>query len=234
MGLKTALISFYNLDETSGNRADAHNGNTLTDYNTCLYGVGKKGYAAYMVSAQFELLYHVDSADFSFGDESWSITGWIYLGVNNTIQGLITKGVTSADTAEYGLYMNPSHLVFLMGKGGTTGLVYLIASTFGPLSTSIWYFVHFGYDAVSNKMRISVNNGAHDEVAHTWGCRDGAGNFCLGRFDDGYYADIYIDLVGLWRRHLTAPELTWLYNGGAGRQYSDFPSGGNTQGLCIF
>lgn len=95
------------------------------------------------------------------------------------------------------------------------------ANTFGAVSTNTWYFVYCCHDSVANVLKISVNNGTVDTIPYTLGVKDSTAGFRIGGGENGLpYADCTVDEIGMWKRDLTAAELTYLYNSGVGRTYN--------------
>lgn len=74
---KTGLISYWKLDETSGNAVDAHGSNTLTDENTVGSAVGKVLTGRSFVAANSERLSIPSNATLQTGDVDFSISLWI-------------------------------------------------------------------------------------------------------------------------------------------------------------
>jgi hypothetical protein len=111
----------------------------------------------------------------------------------------------------------------LSSDGSDANETGLEATSFGAPSLATWYFVYADYDAAGNLMRICVNDGTKDSIAHTGGAGgDQNANFILGDMAAGGTAlDGSLDQVGFWTRKLTNAEVAWLYNSGNGRAYSE-------------
>jgi hypothetical protein len=60
-----------------------------------------------------------------------------------------------------------------------TNTVSVSATTFGDLSTNVWYFVEWWHDEVADTITVAVNQIA-DSVAHTTGLFDSAAPFAVG------------------------------------------------------
>ena len=79
------LVAYWNLNETSGDRADATgNGHTLTDNNTVGYATGKINNAASFVAANSGYLSIADP----FYYNEITICGWINANDNITLHGV--------------------------------------------------------------------------------------------------------------------------------------------------
>lgn len=89
-----------------------------------------------------------------------------------------------------------------------------------------WYFVRMGWDHVTQRLYLSVNNGAPVQSAFTDPLNT---PFTTGRtvvycqnFNGGTSVDF--DEVNVWPSFLTQAQLDVLWNGGAGKTYTDlFP-----------
>jgi len=213
------LISWWSLDETSGNRADSHGSNTLTDINTVLYDTGKVGNAAKFEVANSEYLSHVDNPALSAGDIDITWGCWVNIESFATSRAIISK--LYGTNSEYVLYYHTNNDELALTIFSTTnGTVY--ATTLGSPSTATWYFVLGWHDHTANTINIQINNGTVDSVAHTYGIYDSNSDFSVGGWsgEDYYDMDGLVDEAFIYKRVLTADERTWLYNSGNGRGYS--------------
>jgi hypothetical protein len=222
------LVSFWELEEASGTRDDAHGANDLTDNATVTQAAGKVGNAGQFTSANSEYLSRADNADLSTGDIDWTITAWIYADTLVNFGGIVHKGwSSSADTnREYVLYVDGGTLRFLVGTNGGSQVVQ--ATNFGALSTATWYFVTLQHDSVGNTIGISVNDGTFNTTSHSLGTQDGTSAFQIGGVSaQSLYWNGRIDQVGFWKRKITSGEITQLYNAGSGISYATLSGGGS-------
>ena len=72
MALSDSLVSYWILGEASGERADSHDSNPLTDNNTVGQAAGKITNAADFIPGNSEYLNHADNASLSFGDDPFT------------------------------------------------------------------------------------------------------------------------------------------------------------------
>lgn len=229
MSLLTDLQAFWELEEASGSRADAHSTNTLSDVNTVTQAAGKVGNAAQFTAVNSEHLSIADNAALSTGDIDFTIAAWVYMdskGTGFTANVIASKygaggqGVdhewnlafTGTTTDRFQFAVRPN--------AGTLGTV--AADSLGSPSTATWYYVIGWHDSVANTISIQVNNGTVDSQAYSLGTIDGTAAFEIGDASGGLGApfDGRIDQVGFWKRVLTSQERTDLYNGGAGLSYA--------------
>lgn len=222
MAFTDDLISYWKLDESSGDAVDAHSSNTLTDNNTVGSAAGKIGSARDFELANTEFFSLADNASLSVTAGmafTWSV--WVMLeslpDFGNLSATILGKSDFSA-TTEYILYVNFSaHLVFYCGNG-TAGAD---ADAGFAAATGVWYHVLGWYDpAGGGTNNIRVNGATAVSVANASGIYDGATAFRMGACsNDTRYWDGLIDEVAFWKRVLTSDEQTALYNGGLGLPY---------------
>jgi hypothetical protein len=234
MALTTSLISYWELEEASGTRNDSHSTNHLTDNNTVLSAAGKVGNAADFERDNGEFLDRADNAALSTGNIDFTVCAWIKLeslsgGLKQTI---VAKG--DGSNAEYVLRTTTDDKgeFFVYGSAafGNSGVI--TASTFGTLSTGTWYFFVAWHDSVADTLNIQINNGTPESTSHTLGVFDSTAHFQIGSYSDFNEAfDGLIDQVGFWKRVLTAPERTSLYNSGNGLSYAALSAGAGWGGL---
>lgn len=75
--LSTNLVSYWELEESSGTREDSHGANDLTDNNTVLYGTGKQGNGADFEATNSEYL-NVASSLGAYND-TFTYSFWVNL-----------------------------------------------------------------------------------------------------------------------------------------------------------
>ena len=235
---KANLISWWKLDETSGTRYDAHGSNDLSDINTVGYAAGKKGNAANFTAANTEYLKIDDNASLSFANESFTIVSWCkFKTVAAAGQVILGKWDYGYGKNEYVLLKLGSEyqLSFVVSSGGA-GDIIVRATTFGNVSTNTWYFVACIHDSANDKATIYVNDKS-DSANYSSGCNDNTAPFAIGaQFNKGSATSLlngYVDETAMWRRALTADEISWLYNSGSGRTYEDLLSVKTINGIDI-
>lgn len=229
MALTDDLIAFWEFEEASGTRVDAHGSNDLTDNNTVAQGTGKVGNCADFEKSNSEYLSITDNADLSLGaDQAFTIAAWVNFEslVADASQGIVVKDTTFL--REYYLIWSFTALRLQGAVFNSSGTATTVdANNHGAVSTGAWLFVVFWHDPTADVIGIQVNNGTADTAAHSTGTRDTAAAFSIGALGNGSrYMDGLIDQVGFWKRVLTADEKTELYNGGAGLAYSAMGGGG--------
>lgn len=223
--LLESLVSYWPLNEASGDAIDAHGSNTLTDTNTVGSAAGKVGNARDFESGSTQYFNIADNADVSTGDIDFTFALWVNLESKGDYRIFIGKD--ESGQREYLTFYDLASDRFSFSVFTPTQ-VDVLANTLGSPSTATWYFIVCWHDATANTVNIQVNNGTADSTA-TGGALSASGTapFRIGaRSTAGSLLpmDGLIDEVGFWKRVLTAPEKTFLYNSGSGRSYSDIQS----------
>lgn len=221
MSLLTNLVSYWKMDEASGNALDAHGTNPLTDTNTVGTGAGKIGTARDFELDFREQFVRASNSDFVTGDVDFAFQAWINVEVLFGFPTVLSKDDNSANR-EYGFYINASTGKVYFYVFGPAGQFSQVEGS-GTIVAGTWYHLVGWHDAVNNVIGIAVNAGAAVTAAHSVGVRSGTADFVIGDRQDegGQTFDGRIDEVGYWKgRILTAQERTDLYAGGAGLSYS--------------
>jgi hypothetical protein len=221
VSLLTNLISYWKLDEASGNALDAHGSNDLTDNNTVGTATGKINGARDFIRANSEYFNHADNADFSFGDEDFTFAGWVQFNTNGIYQFLFAKD-NQAGSGEYSLYRYSDDKLYFYVKG--TGDI--THGTTSSVSGGAWHYIVVWHDSAANQVAIQVDNATAETASYSGGCHDGTFQFCFGADSTpNNMLGAYLDEWGMWGRVLTADERTSLYNSGNGLAYSEFGGG---------
>jgi hypothetical protein len=218
MPIKDQLISYWDMDEASGNAVDQHGSNDLTDTNT----VGADGGMRDFEADNAEYFTINDNAGLSTGTGvSWTFAAWVRPETVTGFPMIGMKGWGDAGEREWVLYLSGPLPTFEWDNGSITGA---LSSSFGNLSTATLYFVVCGYDSASGAYFMSVNANAADEddAEAVGGSRNGAGPFVIGASPlQTVYWDGRIGPSGFWKRALTGAEITELYNSGTPLKYGD-------------
>lgn len=218
----TSLISVWALDEASGNATDSHGSNTLTDTNTVARVTGLLGNCGDFEDTNSEYFTVADNASLSMGHVDCTITYWVKFESLGTIRDCVSKWGGTASTQEYltGYSSSTNRIRFLVNNTAATVTTGVNADNLGAPSTGVWYFVACWHDDTASEIGIKVNDGTANTASTSGGIRDSTTNFQVGaRPGPGNYHDGLIDQVTVWKRVLTAGEITTLYNSGNGLAY---------------
>jgi len=222
----TTPVSFWNLDESSGNAADAVGSTTLTNTGV-VFTTGKINNAA-----DFERGDSTDVLSIADGSQSgldfssdFSISAWINLeSIATNIGVIVSKWNPSA----------ASQLSYRFSYGYDDSRLYLETSSTGSNellsycswtpSTSTWYHVVVTYDggaSAGSRVKLYI-----DGVSQTMAADNAPSSvfnsnqsFNIGNNGTNRQFDGLIDMVGVWNVTLTSTEVTELYNAGNGVQY---------------
>lgn len=224
MSISDNLVSYYKLDESSGNAADSVGGNTLTNTGTLTYDAGKINNGAVFSSTGPKYLSIADASQSGLditGD--LSVCYWANLNVVNTYQHHIAKhDVVSNFGYLFGL-TNAGELRVIISSDGTTQTIGHSTTT---ISATTWTFICQTYDASAGTVKF-YKNGAYltgeDVTDLPTSIRNNTAPFSLGLcFNGGSPLEPMngmMDEVGIWNKILSSAEITALYNSGAGLQY---------------
>ena len=217
--LNVGLISFWNLEEASGTRADAVGSNNLTDNNTVTQAAGKILNAAQFTAANSEYLSIADNAALSVGDISFTVSAWIYLDSLGADRTVLSK---DNGAGVYDLRVtNTNRVLWLVRQSGGADCGRVTATNFGALSASTWYHVVAYHDADANEVGVVINSGTPQTASTTGTPFDDSVAFAVGRHSDGSFPQYWngrIDAVGFWKKKLSTSEIATLHNAGSGKQ----------------
>lgn len=215
------LVSYWKLDEATGNRLDSVGTNHLTPTNAPVGAAGKIGNGCDLEFSSGQYLSHSDPTP--LGDEDWTYTAWFKRESFATVMQLIAKDHNITAGRFYSFEFNTSGAGFFYFHR-TTPEPLVNAVIAAGLDNTNWHFIVLWHDAAANTISVQLNNGTPITTPYTAyqpsvtvtdfniGSRQYPGN-------ENYFDGI-IDEVGLWRRVLTAAERTALYNSGNGLPYS--------------
>lgn len=166
-------------------------------------------------SSQF--LGSADNAALSMGaGVKLTICAWVYPTSFATATRFVAKYTGTAATSEYAMRVDTSGNLTLAQSDGAS----FRNSNAKVLTLNQWNFVMGQYDGTN--VYVSLNAGAFTVAVTGADMGDTTTVFRVGT--DSNNANAYtgiLDCVGLWKRALSAAEVTLLYNGGIGMAYQD-------------
>jgi hypothetical protein len=214
--LLTDLVGYWKLDEASGTRLDSVGTNDAAV-------VGSPGSAAGILSNAVDtsLGNYLDAgtvADLQTGDIDFTFALWLWFDQVATPHDLFGKW--AGGELEYFLYYNETaHVLHFFVSDDGLNYNSVAGASLNPIAVNTWYFVVCWHDAIANTLNIQINDGPVDSVSYSIGVRAGIASLLFGQSGFGGSHDGLIDEAGLWKRLLTAPERTDLYNAGVGRTH---------------
>jgi hypothetical protein len=224
------LAMLYTLDEVTGDRQDSTGrGNIVEDNNGVTSDAGAVGSgSAAVFDGSTEFLNNTEPPndflpqDTSVGTTDWTMAVWVNA---DTLTGDMGIFGNYSGVSNGGLYLeyDQSQDRFRVRADNGTGTWSVDADNHGAVSTTTWYFVVGQYEASAKKFYISVNDGTADTGTHTGLLVDGTGDLEIGVNSPGaIYWDGKIDQPLFYWRKISAEEITWHYNSGSGREWSEF------------
>ena len=225
------LVSWWALEEDSGDAADSHGTNHLTRSGTINNADAKQGKGINFQNIPGRHLDLANNASVNFGHEDFTIGCWfkpeaLYGGDPEDgflPMPFIHKGNEGGATYyEYFLGASVSKKVRLSTRGGSIewGSV---------MTTGNWYFAVGWHVASENKSYLQVNNGSALSYTDTQGGGTTYNDIWFGRnLRVGDVAGIkgIVDEMFIYRRALNDDERSWLYNDGMGRAYINLKDSG--------
>lgn len=220
MALADNLVSYWKLDEASGNAIDSYGSNTLTDHNAVGSATGKINTARDFEETSSQYLSITSNATLQMGDIDFTIAFWVKFESLGAYRMLLSKWSDSPDSREYMVYYDVSRTcVTAIISADGAALTFVDSNV--AISTATWYFVVAGYDATGDALNININAGTTQSAAHSGGAFVGTNAFMLGAYSSGgvpaLFHDGLIDEPMIWKRALSGAEIANLYNSGNGQ-----------------
>jgi hypothetical protein len=218
--LLTGLVSYWKLDETSGNALDSvgSNNGTVDAFGRVTQGVT----GLIDKAAESSTTSGIEVVDFgsslTIGTSSWSISLWakfstagrfyfIQWGADGGTNGIRIETSTS-----------PYHGSIIFGWGAS---YHEMSSGLNiDLTDGSWHHIVATFDRSGN-MQIWIDGNAgntYDISSHSAESIANSTNFSIVS-TSGTTCDVIVDEYGLWNRVLTSYEISSLYNSGVGKTY---------------
>lgn len=209
------LVLALNMNETSGNRADATGrGNTATATGTVTSGTGKVGNAATMTNSLANYLSVAYGTDLALGDSNWWISVWINTPSVGGWKVYLCQSVTSGNGDWFVRNNNTNKWDFVNNDGSS------IAASTVAVTNGTWHNIQFGYLAATDKMFICVDQETKVEVARASGIADNSKPLTIFRTysGDGAANNTLIDRVYRYTTAWTAALGALDYNSGSPKE----------------
>jgi hypothetical protein len=223
--LASGLVSYWRLDESSGNAADSVGSNTLTN-TSVTYSTGKIGNGAVFVPASSANLQISSGSQVGLNITSdLSLSLWFKPNATpGSGQVLLSKSNFTTSNRTYQLsYENSGSpwLVWQISASGTNSVQTIMTYT-TTLTNSTWYHLVVRYKASTTTSTIYIDGSL---VATNTGMPssifNGTSAFTLGARSNttaDVFLDGMLDEVGIWSREITTTEIAYLYNSGSGQR----------------
>lgn len=214
MALIDNLISYWKLDESSGNAEDAHGANDLVNNGGMSYVAGKINNGAECKPTKYLSISDAAQIGLDFGTGAFSISLWLKTSASILDDEILEKQRTSG-TGFYQLKFHSTDAGKIQYEIGDSAVT--ISS---PSAINDGTFKHIVCIRNGSSLKMYINN---VEVAsrNDLGSIDVSNNgpFYLGHGNNIADIDIVLDEVALWDKALTTDEIAELYNSGNGNQY---------------
>ena len=219
MSLLDNLISYWKLDESSGNASDeTANNNDLTNQNSVAYSAAKINNGADFVSANSKYLTKVSAANLPLGASARTFSLWFKSPdagslVNYTF---LMYGTGSSKALQWFAFGNDG--------GGNRGVAWngYASDLFRAyaFAANTWYHIVGTFDGTNARVYINGSLQGSAEDHSDW--NTSGATLSLGRSEQSggtYYLNGSLDEVGIWSRALSSDDVLELYNSGDGLQY---------------
>lgn len=218
----TGLVSYWELEETSGTRVDVHGSNDLTDNNTVLQGTGIQGNCADFESTNTEYLSKTSPVNLDLS--TYSISLWFK--PESAVTGCIIGKMTSDSNINFMIYTVGGILYMRHTVGGT---IYDAVGT-TTLTNGTWYHIIATFDTTNGSI-LYLNN-VQEATNTAFSATDTATGAMLTigaryRTTLDIPQDGLIDEVAIYNTLISSTYRSGLYNSGAGIPY-EASTGGTT------
>lgn len=233
MSLDTNLVSYWKLDESSGNASDSKGSNTLTNNNTTTYVAAKRNNGAdfergsnqYLsiadgsqsgldITGDLSISFWYKPEDVPVNPQQFSITAKADPSTNNC--GWRFQAIHTSGTPQFR---------FITSANGTAESSGVWNYT---ISGGTWYHIVVIYTASGGSAELYVNGSSQGTISSlNTSLFNNAGPFTIGNDGEafsGRAVDGVIDEYGIWSRTLTSGEVTTLYGSGTPPAYPFGPT----------
>ncbi|NTW31741.1 MAG: LamG domain-containing protein, partial [Bacteroidetes bacterium] len=228
--LNTGLVSYWKLDESSGDAADSKGSNTLANIGVT-YSAGKINNSATLVAATVSYFKKVSPIGVNLAASDFSMQFWVKFTSLPVDDSQIifawhdaSRWTTNGDDGYYIALQKPNGdsnyylrmVLYNYPNGDHKEFAWI------P-STSVWYHLVCTFNNTTKKHNWYINGTQQTEQTGTYGI--GGNNVNTNDLKIGGAGSTssnvngIIDEVGIWSRTLTAAEVTCLYNSGNGLAY---------------
>lgn len=228
--LKTGLVSYWDLSESSGSRIDSHGSNDLSVWNSMSsYSDGTFGTVADFTGGGLTITDAAQTGLDVTGDLSinlfinqdalgsyFLVSKWTHASANQYITGLFSG-------SQLDFYDDNTCSGYTNGTFSVSGL---------SLSINTWYMLTWVRTGTTVELFI---NAVSQGTGTTLGSQNCNATFALG-FEAGrniYYFNGKMARAGIWSKALSSSEVTELYNSGNGLLYDNPTASVNSNFLTI-
>jgi len=220
--LTTGLVAYWKLEEASGTRVDQKGTNHLSPVNAPGNVAGKRGNALMCETTGLKHLSRAITADLTMGNIDFSIAYWVKRRVATLDHyGHCGSWEDSVQKA-YALAMagtgHPDKAGFAVSPNGVDSFSVISSQN---LSVGTYNLIIAIHDSVGDTIKIYVDGVLGGTLAYASGVFAGPFDFQVGDIGAGHTVPNHdIDELGVWKKVLSAQEISDLFNGGAGNSFT--------------
>ena len=231
MSLKTGLVSYWSLEESSGDRIDRKGVNNLAPSGSPGSTTGKIGSAAELNATTKFLSCSANS--FQPGSGDFTFSGWFRLTATISVGQAFLAGNYNSDAINnrgWGLqiqYISPTNALFrcFVSSAGTAATTEIMGDTEPGSDRVQTIFRHWVLRKIGSAL-VFFLDGVSYATATLASVFAPAEPFRINGMGKGNQANsIIADECGYWNRGLSNDEIALLWNGGNGLGYNAFGGG---------
>lgn len=223
MALIDNIVSYWKLDESSGNASDSTaTGNTLTNINTTSFAAAVINNGADMErsSVQYFTILDASQTGLDFSD-ALTFAMWVKFESALGREYYIAKRVAAGNQRSYLWYQNDANNMNLdWSSDGSAGAGVTVA--WSP-STATFYHIAVTKSGTTVKFYVNGSQQGTDQTGGFSAIFNGSAPFEVGQWTDDAASlrsfDGFMDEIGVWSRALSGTEISQLYNSGSGLSY---------------
>ena len=227
--LTTDLLFYYEFEEASGTRVDAHNSYDLTDVNTVGQATGKVGNCASFNDANSEYFTSTFNGATEIGTGDFSFATWFKVSSQDVRRQFISFDVPGGWTKQFsvraGRNSDGNDIRVVTDDGATGGSL----ATASGYQDGAWHFCVV--TRVGTTVKLYVDNILKDTDVNSHNDMPLLADMRIGAIEGTVvtaYMDGELDQMGFWGKELSSTERSDLYNSGDGLVYDDGSGGGGS------
>jgi hypothetical protein len=206
--LLNGLVSYWSLDQQSGNALDYRGSNDGTVTNTDRDSVGISNYSYSFDGDDYITILSASGVNFDPDNDAFSISFWIKRNVGTTLTGYIISKYASGAT-QYGIYAFSNDITVIVGQ----------TTTDVGITISDYNWNHFVLAMAGDGTGTLYLNGVADDTQIIAGALTNSSDIMFGGRAGGFYYVGLLDEIAFYYKELSSGEVLQLYNSGAGLPY---------------
>lgn len=223
--LQDDVISYYSLDEASGNVLDAHASNDLTAANAPGTADGKVATCRTFSSDLSQAALLNDTTGIFKANASLTITGWMYSTVvGASVQSLLGKA-TNSTNLEWKIFRVNTDLLFrTYTAAGATIATATASNVFTDPKINTWQFFAVWQDSSNNTINIKVDGDSAVSVSNGGSYPNKPAvylNLACDFVNTARNWSGRVDELAFFGKALSTEEIDFIYSSGNGTSYAD-------------